>query len=121
MNGEPKVLFWYRLYCGAMALLYVGCTALAAAVVVWRKELGDGESMGSAMFAAYGAVLIAVSLGLVAAFVATFFLPRKPWAWIAHLVLIALGFGSACCLPACIPLLIHWIKPETKAWFGRTA
>jgi hypothetical protein len=28
---------------------------------------------------------------------------------------------SVCCIPACVPLLIYWIKPETKAYFGRTA
>jgi hypothetical protein len=27
---------------------------------------------------------------------------------------------SACFLPACIPLLIYWIKPDVKAYFGRT-
>jgi len=26
---------------------------------------------------------------------------------------------SCCILPAAVPLLIYWVKPETKAWFNR--
>jgi hypothetical protein len=33
-------------------------------------------------------------------------------------VIICLGMTSACFLPVCIPLLIFWIKPETKLYFG---
>jgi hypothetical protein len=104
-----------------MALLYVGCMVAAAALLLWREELGAGEPGGSLIFTAYGVVLMTVAAALVGVFVAAFFLPRKPWAWTFHLVLIALGFTSACCLPACVPLLIFWIRPETKAWFGRMA
>jgi hypothetical protein len=32
-------------------------------------------------------------------------------------VTIGLGMTSACTLPICIPLLIFWLKPETKAFF----
>jgi hypothetical protein len=39
--------------------------------------------------------------------------------WVFGLVLICLGLSSACCLPACIPLLIFWLKPEMKAFYGR--
>jgi hypothetical protein len=35
------------------------------------------------------------------------------------MVLICIGMNSCCLLPASIPLLIFWIKPETKTYFGR--
>jgi Na+/pantothenate symporter len=46
-------------------------------------------------------------------------LPRKPYNWIVGIVMMALGMTSCCFLPFLIPLLIYWIKPETKAYFGR--
>jgi len=48
------------------------------------------------------------------------FLRPKPWVWIYDLVIICMGMTSACFLPAAIPLLIYWLKPEVKAHFGRT-
>jgi len=47
------------------------------------------------------------------------FLPRRPGVWVYDVVLIALGLTSACLWPITIPLLIFWIKPENKLWFGR--
>ena len=57
--------------------------------------------------------------GLAGVFGAAPFLPRRPWVWIYDLVLICLGLTSVCCLPATIPLLVYWLKPEAKSWFGR--
>ena len=39
-------------------------------------------------------------------------------AGVRHVVLISVGLMSLCIAPASIPLLIHWLKPETKARFG---
>jgi hypothetical protein len=41
--------------------------------------------------------------------------------WIYQIVLIGLGLTSVCCLPATVPLLISYVKPEVKAWFEPTA
>jgi hypothetical protein len=41
--------------------------------------------------------------------------------WVYDLVVICVGMTSFCCMPVCIPLLIFWIKPEVRAYFGRTA
>lgn len=49
-----------------------------------------------------------------------FVLPRKSWVWVYNLVLICGGMTSCCCLPASIPLLVYWIKPDVKLWFNRT-
>ena len=36
------------------------------------------------------------------------------------MLLICVGMTSCCCIPACLPILLQWIKPDTKAWFGYT-
>lgn len=38
--------------------------------------------------------------------------------WKLGLVLICLGMAT-CCLPACLPLLIAWVKPDTQEYFRR--
>jgi hypothetical protein len=45
------------------------------------------------------------------------FLPKRRWVWIYDLVLICLSF-TGCCIAFGIPLLIFWLKPETKAFFN---
>jgi len=55
---------------------------------------------------------------LLVPFAAGPFLPRCRWAWVFGLILICSGMTSACCLPAAIPLLIWWLKPETKEYYN---
>ena len=33
--------------------------------------------------------------------------------------LIAIGLTSCCTIPASVPLLVGWLKPDLRAWFGR--
>jgi hypothetical protein len=123
----PAVVKWYRLYCGALAFVYlvlvvlffVGWFYLAAKGFddpAFRRQL---EGMPEWFWLIYLGFLFGICLFLAGVYIAAFFLPRKPWVWIYHMILICIGFTSACCLPAAIPLFIYWLKPETKAYFGR--
>lgn len=111
-----KTFFWYRVYLGAMALLYlvlaiVGIGLLAVPFESREYERGQIVMVGG-FYAAFGAIFFI-------AFAIALFLPPKPYNWIVGIVLIALGLTSCCLLPATIPLLIYWVKPETQAFFGR--
>ena len=66
-----------------------------------------------------GTLYLLIGIVLCIPFAITPLLPAKPWVWIYGIVLIAIGMTSACCLPATIPLLVFWIKPEVKSYFGR--
>jgi hypothetical protein len=41
----------------------------------------------------------------------------QPWLWTYGFVIICLSFTSCLLLPAGIPLLIYWIKPEVKKYY----
>jgi hypothetical protein len=56
---------------------------------------------------------------LAVVFAVALFLPRRRWNWIVGIVIIALGMTSCCFAPFLIPLIVYWVKPETKAYFGR--
>jgi hypothetical protein len=67
------------------------------------------SAFGGAVVSAFAAVFY-----VVAAFV-----PRKPWGWILGLIAIIGSIFPFCITAAgAVPLLIHWLKPETKRYFS---
>jgi hypothetical protein len=117
-SSRPPVLVWYRVYAAAMALLYLLCVLGGAAFLVFRDQLADRETPPEAVII-YGVILAGMGLVFAIAYLAAFFLPRARWAWIYHLVMICIGLTSCCTIPASVPLLIFWLKPETQDYFGR--
>lgn len=111
-----KTFFWYRVYCAAMAVMYLIVLGAGVffATVPFEASARDQEQMAimGVIYAILGGVFFAVY-----AFAA--FLPPKPYNWIVGIVMIAIGMTSCCLLPAVIPLLIFWVKPETQAFLGR--
>ena len=113
--ATPPAHKWFVVYCILMALGYL---TLAVMGVVFGFIEPDRE-MSAAEAKLMGVVFIILGLVFFVPYALAPFLPRKNWVWVLGLVLICLGLGSACCLPICIPLLIHWLKPEMKAFYGR--
>ena len=66
-----------------------------------------------------GTMMLALGFIFLIPFAIAPFLPKVPWVWVYGIVMIAIGMTSLCCLPATIPLLIFWIKPEARQYFGR--
>jgi uncharacterized membrane protein len=66
-----------------------------------------------------GILFLGLGLVLMAAFLIPLFVKPRPWVWIYDLVLICLGLTSCCFWPICIPLLLFWVKPETKIYFAK--
>ena len=121
-HDVPKVLFWYRLYAVGMFALYALLTIgmISALVFMPREALQQADpDLPPIIYTIYFIAISAVSLVMAAVFGVSFFLKTKPWTWVYHLVLICLGFGSPCCLPASVPLLIFWIRDDTRNYFGR--
>jgi drug/metabolite transporter (DMT)-like permease len=116
LNLTPPVYTWFVVYCVLMALLYLFTAAMGVVFLILEPD-PDMSVMEARIM---GAVFTIVGLIFFAPFAAAPFLPRKNWVWIFGLVLICVGLTSACCLPVCIPLLIYWLKPEMKAFYGRT-
>lgn len=117
LNPEtPAVYTWFVVYCILTALLYM---IMAAMGIVFMFTEPDPE-MSAAEAKIMGSLLLILGLVFFGAYALAPFLPRKNWVWVFGLVLICLGLTSACCLPVCIPLLIFWLKPEMKAFYGKT-
>jgi hypothetical protein len=114
----PGVWIWYVIYCVLMALLYLICLAVSIVLIAFADEIAAGDpEMDATECRITGAILCMVSLPLMVLFGVAPLLPKKKFAWIWGLITIAIGMTSCCCLPVSIPLLIFWIKSDTKAFF----
>jgi MFS family permease len=111
----PPVYKWFVVYCILMALGYL---TLAVMGIVFGFIEPDRE-MSAAEAKLMGSVFLIMGLVFFVPYALVPFLPRKSWVWVFGLVLICIGLTSLCCLPVCIPLLISWLKPEMKKFYGR--
>jgi MFS family permease len=114
---KPDTVTWYKVYAGFMTALYLVLAVAGAFLVAYAADLADAdhdEVELQMMGVLYGVLGIAFAI----VFAVGLFVPRRKWGWIYSIVLICIGLTSCCTLPACIPLLIFWVKPETKRYFG---
>jgi hypothetical protein len=106
-GAAPPVVFWFKMYAGFLCLLYLLVAAFGVVFLVVDPAEFDMEEVEARI------------IGIIYLILLPFFLRPRPWVWIYDLVIICIGMTSACMLPACIPLLLFWLKPEAKAYFGR--
>lgn len=113
---RPPVVGWFYVYCGVLCLLYLAVSAFC--LPFFLMEPSELE-MDKTQAVVTGVMFLVMGLVLFILFLMPFFLPRRPWVWVFDFVLICIGMTSACFLLACVPLLLFWLKPEAKAWFGK--
>jgi len=77
-----------------------------------------GSAVADLDFYLVGIFYGVVGLVLTVPAIVALFGGRRPWVHTLGTVVIALGMINFCCLPVLIPLLIVWMKPETRRWFG---
>jgi hypothetical protein len=114
---KPNVVTWFRIYCGFLCFIYF---AVAAASFIFFFTSPADLEMSAAGARIIGALLLLTGLALFAACLIPFLFSPRSWLWTYDLVIICLGMTSACFLPVCIPLLIYWLKPETKKYFEKS-
>jgi hypothetical protein len=117
-DARPAVIIWYRIYAALTTLLSLG---LLAFVVLLAKATTDPQvAVRAGAQEAHGEILLYLILVLANTifFAVATFVPYKPWGWTIGLIAIGLGISSAMLVFA-IPLMVYWLKPITKAAFGR--
>lgn len=108
---------WVRGFCWLLAICNLGLAALGVAFVS-RAEVLQSEFFTAEIVRQVGWLAVATGLFFAALNVAMAFLPRKPWVWVAHMINLVVPMLLICPAVLCIPLLVAWLKPETKAYFG---
>ncbi|MEM7700031.1 MAG: hypothetical protein AAF236_16670 [Verrucomicrobiota bacterium] len=119
---KPKVVTWFKVYAWVLAVIYL-ILILAGVFLALMPSLDffDGEipEADLAMMPILGGVYVVFGLLFLVAFVIGIFTDRQRGAWVYNLVLICIGMTSGCFIAASVPLLIFWLKPECKAYYGR--
>jgi len=115
-SQTPKVIWWFKIYTGFLCLLYLATAAFS--LYFFLSDPADLE-MPATVARVTGILLLIVGLALFVACLLPLVLKPKPWLWTYDLVIICLGMTSVCILLASIPLLIFWLKPEAKRYFGK--
>lgn len=113
---RPPVIIWFKVYCGLLCFTYLLVLLLS---IPFLMGVIPRDEMPPTMAVLMGLVFLVLGFALFIACLLPFFLPPKPWVWIYDLVIICLGLTSACFMVFSIPLLIFWLKPEARRYFGR--
>jgi hypothetical protein len=121
-GAVPSAWTWFRVYVGVMAFIYLAFAGLGLGLLAFGSSIAQASRDPSAAFVMplMGTLYAVLGFVFLGVFAYGLMMPRKPWTWIYGLVLICFGLTSPCTMPAAIPLLIFWIKPEMKAFFGRS-
>lgn len=119
INQVPKVVVWFKVYSGIMAFLNLVVIILGLVFMFMKMPGVKVEDMiGSKIV---GAVYFAMGIIFIIPYFMALFLPPKPWVWVFSIVLICVGFTSCCTLPFCIAMLVFWLKPQTRIYYGRVS
>lgn len=119
----PQVVIWYKVYCGALAFVYLLIFLLGLALLILPHMGFEGfkeafsKDGSDIVILIYGVLFIVLGLVFMAAFFLGIIFPYRFWSWIYGIVLISIGFTSLCCMLASIPLLIFWINDKTRNFF----
>ena len=114
---KPKVVTWFYVYCWILCIMYFVVMLVFPIMFLVAKpaesEMPREVALITVIFTVLlsGVLFVAVLLPLV--------LRPRPWLWVYDLIVICIGLTSCCFWPICIPLIIFWIKPETKQYFGK--
>jgi hypothetical protein len=116
MNEQPKTVMWFRIYAGALAVTYALTAVLGALMVLFGDNMPRHHQDLPAKLE--GVLYMVVAVPLCALFAVGVPSSRARWRWAFGFVLLAIGTMSCCCLPVVIPIMVMWLKPDVKEWFG---
>jgi hypothetical protein len=117
LTTPPQVWTWYKVYCGLMLLLYVMFVAGSIFLFMSAESIAVSDPEQSAIaLKIQGAAFGGVALLLVVLYSCGLFFRPSKMAWYLGFATIGIGLTSACCLPASVPLLIFWLKQETRVF-----
>jgi hypothetical protein len=113
---KPAIISWYKLYAGVLVFLAIVTVVTGGLILRSSRWFHGNEGL---MMGLGGVTLVA---GLISGVVAgaSIFFPRKKWAYIAHIAIMAMSMSLVVLIPVCIPLLLRYNKPDVKSWYDPT-
>lgn len=119
-DGRPPAVGYARIFAVAMSLLYVGCALFGAVSLLGSAAVDAAHSEQRIELMIKGVIMVVmgVPLAILCAYAFIRTEQRTKGMYTLHLVLQGLACTSCCCIPAALPLLLAWLKPGVKQWYG---
>ena len=116
VRARPSLWWLFRVYAALMTFVYIALVFGGAFLFLLAvsDELDREDTIEAYV---YGVMMVLVGIPFAMFFAVGIFLPRRGWAYGVSMALICIGLTSPCTMPFSIPLLIQWIKPETRQYF----
>ncbi|NNE94319.1 MAG: hypothetical protein HKN23_21940 [Verrucomicrobiales bacterium] len=121
MHPKPTVVTWFYVYNAFMILMAIATVLLGVFFFgnppeAMLAELTEEDKM---VFQIYGVLFPVCGAPMAIAHLIAFFIKPRPGSWVYNLILICLGLTGCPTIAASVPLLIFWLKPETKRYYGK--
>jgi len=115
----PEAVYYFRIYAVLMVLFLMLLSGYGLYLML--SPIMNG-STGSAATGEWviGLILFMFTFCFLVPHVIALFGGRRRWVYTLSMILIGLNLltGNFCCMLVTVPLLIYWMKPETKRWYG---
>jgi hypothetical protein len=109
----PAVIRWQKVYLGFMTVLYVFVIAMGVFLLLNADSMQNVDAdMDAAQAKIMGVVYAAMGVVFALLFALGFVFRKGMFGWVYNLISILIGLLSCCMWPACIPLVIFWIKQK---------
>jgi hypothetical protein len=115
----PEGVVYFRVY-GVLACVLYGLVALMGGALLVSPLFLDRSAIADTGvgFLVAGGFYACVGLAHVVPALIALCAGRRPWVHVLGIVVLGMGMFNVCCLPINIPLLVVWMKPETRRWYG---
>src|SRR5689334_14826461 len=114
----PEAVYYFRIYGLVMILSLLGFFGAGLWMMLEPMMKGTGSPVSTGEWV-FGLILAVIAGIFIVPHAIVMFAGRAKWVYTLGVVLIGMSMlWNSCCLPITIPLLIVWMKPETKKWYG---
>ncbi|MBK9264588.1 MAG: hypothetical protein IPM54_32980 [Polyangiaceae bacterium] len=113
----PEAVYYFRIYGIVMILSLLGFFGMGLWMMLEPLMKGYGTVRPGEWIG--GFIIAGIAVFFIVPHAIVLFAGRSKWVYTLAVVLIGMSMlWNTCCLPITIPLLIVWMKPETKKWYG---
>ncbi len=114
---RPIVIWLFKLYCVFIILCGLFSIGFGGVVLTFNPPAPspartEGIQIAALYFFMGAASALPALLGI--------FIPRKPWGWTYSMILLGLSMLGCVCIPPAVLLLIFYLRPNVKAFYGKT-
>lgn len=114
-SEPPKVIFWARVYNGAMIALYLALSVVGGFLIAFAEELAaDSADTDPMEMTIMGSIYLVTGAILTIVFSVALVWKKGGGAWIYQMIMIIIGLTSCCTWPATIPLMVYWIRDRDR-------